>query len=168
MTTEESGAARAFGAVLDGAATIAMAIASTLMTVLIVIFSWLVFGRYVLNATPTWVEQVSLLIVVWITFLGAAVGIRRKTHLAVDFIREGLPRPIRNTLAYFAVIALCAFGIVMAWQGWVMLERTMQREIPMLGVSEGWRSVPVIVSGVMIALFTFDDLRRAIFHRKAL
>ena len=33
------------------------------LVVLTVIFGWLVFGRYVLNATPTWVEQVSLLLV---------------------------------------------------------------------------------------------------------
>jgi len=29
------------------------------LVVLTVMFGWLVFGRYVLNATPTWVEQVS-------------------------------------------------------------------------------------------------------------
>ena len=36
---------------------------SVALVVLTVIFGWLVFGRYVLNATPTWVEQVSLLLV---------------------------------------------------------------------------------------------------------
>ncbi|MEO0362500.1 MAG: TRAP transporter small permease, partial [Pseudomonadota bacterium] len=48
---------------LDGLAALAMALASALLVVLIVIFGWLVYGRYVLNATPTWVEQSALLIV---------------------------------------------------------------------------------------------------------
>jgi TRAP-type C4-dicarboxylate transport system permease small subunit len=48
------------------------------MVVMTAIFGWLVFGRYVLNATPTWVEQVSLLLIVYISFLGASTGVHRK------------------------------------------------------------------------------------------
>ena len=36
-------------------------LAGTALVTMTVIFAWLVFGRYVLNDTPTWVEQVSLL-----------------------------------------------------------------------------------------------------------
>ena len=116
------------GRMLDAVASLAMAIAALLLVILIVIFGWLVFGRYVLNATPTWVEQLALLIVVWIAFLGAAVGVRRKTHLSVDFIRDALkPRP-RKALTVFATLALLFFGAVMAWQGYVMWERTARRE----------------------------------------
>ncbi len=53
------------------------------LVVLTVIFGWLVFGRYVLNSTPTWVEQVSLLLVVYIGFLGASIGVHKQTHLGV-------------------------------------------------------------------------------------
>ncbi len=152
--------------VLDGLAQIAMAIASVLMVILLFIFGWLVYGRYVLNATPTWVEQLSLLIVVWIAFLGAAVGIRRRTHLSVDFIREAMPAPLRGFCFLLAIVAMLFFGLVMAWQGYVMFERTAQREIPLLGVSEGWRAVPVSLSGALIALFCLDDLFKAIFAGK--
>ncbi|MEO0360436.1 MAG: TRAP transporter small permease, partial [Pseudomonadota bacterium] len=144
----------------DGLAALAMALASALLVVLIVIFGWLVYGRYVLNATPTWVEQSALLIVVWIAFLGAAVGVRRRTHLAVDFVRRALPRRPRAALELFATLAMLAFGAVMAWQGYVMFERTARREIPLLEISEGWRAVPVSLSGAMIVLFCLDDLLR--------
>ncbi len=55
--------------------TILTGIAMVFMTA---IFGWLVFGRYVLNATPTWVEQISLLLIVYIGFLGASVGVHKK------------------------------------------------------------------------------------------
>lgn len=150
---------------LDGIASLAMAFASVLMVTLIVIFGWLVYGRYVVNATPTWVEQAALLIVVWIAFLGAAVGIRRKTHLSVDFIREAMPPAWRRLCILFAVLALLFFGAVMAWQGYVMYERTARRVIPLLGISEGWRAVPVSLSGAMIALFCLDDLVKILLRR---
>lgn len=145
-------------AVLDGIAKVTIAASSAMLAVLIAIFGWLVFGRYVLNTTPTWVEQLALLLVVWITFLGAAAGVRYHSHLAVDFIREAMPRPLRLTLTAFALLALCLFGAVMAWQGYVMFDRTARRVVPLLGVSEGWRSVPVILGGAMIFLFCLDDL----------
>ena len=43
-------------------------LAGVALVVMTVIFAWLVFGRYVLNDTPTWVEQVSLLLVMVIAF----------------------------------------------------------------------------------------------------
>ncbi|SFI34915.1 TRAP transporter small permease [Jannaschia pohangensis] len=151
---------------LDAVASAVMALAGAMMVVLILIFSWLVYGRYVLNATPTWVEQVSLLLVVWIAFLGAAVGIRRQSHLAVDFIRDALPAPLRMACVVFTIVTLGLFGAIMAWQGYVMWERTVQREIPLLGISEGWRAIPVSLSGVLTAVFCLDELRRLLTGRK--
>lgn len=143
---------------LDGLAKVATAVASVMIVVLLVIFGWLVYGRYVLNATPTWVEQAALLMVVWITFLGAAVGVRRKTHLAVDFVRDTLPKPLRSLALLVSSCALLFFGAMLAWQGYDMFERTARREIPLIGISEGWRAVPVVLGGGMIFLFALDDL----------
>lgn len=149
---------------LDALAQIATALASVMIVALIVIFGWLVYGRYVLNATPTWVEQAALLLVVWITFLGAAVGVRRRTHLAVDFIRDAAPATVRRLALIFCSLALIFFGAMLAWQGYVMFERTVRRAIPLLGISEGWRAVPVVIGGVMIFLFALDELFRGPFE----
>lgn len=151
---------------LDGLAQLATALASVMIVVLIAIFGWLVYGRYVLNATPTWVEQAALLMVVWITFLGAAVGVRRRTHLSVEFIRDAAPEPLRRASLLFCTLALLFFGVLLAWQGYVMYERTAQRMIPLLGISEGWRAIPVSLGGVLITLFALDELP-AHFRRKA-
>lgn len=152
--------------VLDGLAQAATAVASVLMVLLIVIFGWLVYGRYVMNATPTWVEQLALLIVVWITFLGAAVGVRRKTHLSVDFIREAAPGPLRVLLGLVAILALIFFGAMLAWQGYVMFDRTARRMIPLLGISEGWRAVPVVLGGALIFVFALDDLLQSLTKKE--
>lgn len=150
---------------LDMLAQAMTAVASVLMVLLIVIFGWLVYGRYILNATPTWVEQVALLSVVWITFLGAAVGVRRGTHLAVDFIRDAAPPPIRWCGLLICALALIFFGVMLAWQGYEMYARTVRRDIPLLGISEGWRAVPVILGGAAIALYALDDAARLFFGK---
>ncbi len=150
---------------LDWLAKIATAVACVFMVTLILIFGWLVYGRYILNATPTWVEQVALLLIVWITFLGAATGVRNKTHLAVDFIRDAAPNSVRKLAVAFCTIALLFFGAMLTWQGYEMYLRTANREIPLLGVTEGLRAIPVIIGGLMILLFSIDELLRIFMNK---
>ena len=74
-----------FDRLLDLFSHINTIIAGVALVVMTAIFGWLVFGRYVLNSTPTWVEQVSLLLVVYIGFLGASVGVRvSRRHTALS------------------------------------------------------------------------------------
>ncbi len=143
---------------LDLVASACMAVSGVMMVVLIAIFGWLVFGRYVLNDTPTWVEQASLVLVVWITFLGAAVGVWRSTHLSIDFIREGLPGLLRESLRILTDLLLAGFGLVMAWYGTNLAIGTSRRLIPMLGISEGWRALPLGLSGALIFVFALVSL----------
>ena len=49
--------------VLDVIARICRVITGVSLVFLTASFGWLVFGRYVLNATPTWVEQSALLLI---------------------------------------------------------------------------------------------------------
>lgn len=142
----------------DLLARICMTVAGIQLVFLVAIFGWLVFGRYVLNDTPTWVEQAALLLVVWITFLGAAAGVWTKAHLSIDFVREMLPMPVRVPLRWIAVVGVIIFGCYLAWHGWELAEKTWKRRIPMLGMAEGWRAVPMVICGVLSVLFSLVHL----------
>ena len=144
--------------VLDGVAALCMLIAGVMMVSLIAIFGWLVFGRYVLNDTPTWVEQASLLLVVWITFLGAGVGVWRNTHLSIEFVRDTFPDRARRVLSTIADAALAVFGGYMAWYGTSLALGTSGRIIPMLGIAESWRAAPLAVCGGLIVVFALVGL----------
>jgi len=154
---------------------------SVALVVLTVIFGWLVFGRYVLNDTPTWVEQVSLLLVVYIGFLGASVGIHKKTHLGVSVFREISPRPVQRLFELMSHVIMTGFGLVMVIYGYkltvfrwpteiplihvVMViygyKLTVFRwptEIPLIHVTEGLRAIPIMLSGICIVLFSIGHL----------
>lgn len=143
---------------LDRLASLCLLVAGVLLVCLIVIFGWLVFGRYVLNDTPTWVEQASLVLVVYVTFLGAAVGVHRKSHLSIDFLREAMPRGPRTALRILADAAMIVFGGFMVWQGWGLVSGNLHRAIPMIGVSESWRAAPLVACGALIIVFCGADM----------
>ena len=125
---------------------------------LTVIFGWLVFGRYVLNATPTWVEQVSLLLIVYIGFLGASVGVHKRTHLGVSVFREISPRPVQVLFDLLSFVIMAGFGLVMAVYGYKLTIFKWTAAIPLINISEGWRSLPIMLSGVFVFLYSIGHL----------
>ena len=53
--------------------------------------AWQVFSRYVLNASPSWTEAASIMVMSWFIFLGAAVGVRENFHMGFDVLVHFLP-----------------------------------------------------------------------------
>lgn len=153
--------------VLDAVAWACRLLTGLALVVLTVIFGWLVFGRYVLNATPTWVEQVSLLLVMTIAFLGAAVGVHENTHLAVNMLRSWFPGRVRTVLVILTDILLAGFGALMFWHGWSLTAFKWGSMIPLLNVPEGLRSLPLTVGGGLILLFSIGHLLRLATRRDA-
>ncbi|MEP1537851.1 MAG: TRAP transporter small permease [Paracoccaceae bacterium] len=146
--------------VLDGIAFVCRVVTGIALVVLTVMFGWLVFGRYVLNATPTWVEQVALLLVMLIAFVGAAVGVHEHTHLSVNILRSGVAARIRTVFVVMTDLAMGGFGALMLWYGSQLTLFKWGSLIPLLGVPEGLRSLPLTISGGLIMIFTIGHLIR--------
>ena len=149
--------------VFSNITTVITGIAMVAMTA---IFGWLVFGRYVLNATPTWVEQYSLLLILYIGFLGASVGVYQKTHLGVSVFREMSPKPVRWVFDFLTHCILSGFGILMTVYGYKLTLFKWSAEIPLIRISEGWRSLPIILSGVLIFLYSVGHLIHFFSNRR--
>ena len=145
---------------LDVFAAVCKLLTGVSLVVLTVIFGWLVFGRYILNSTPTWVEQAALLLVMTITFLGAAVGIHENTHLSVNVLRDVVSRRTRFAFVLVTDLLLGAFGMMMLWYGLQLTLFKWGSMIPLIQLPEGLRSLPLTIGGGLILLFSLGHLVR--------
>jgi TRAP-type C4-dicarboxylate transport system permease small subunit len=50
------------------------------------------------------------------------------------------------------------FGAAMAWNGWILGESVMAYKLPNIALSESVRYAPLVVSGVLIVLFSIEHL----------
>ena len=132
------------------------------MLVLVFTFAWLVYGRYILNDTPTWVEQLSLLLVITIGFLTAAVGIHERTHLSVDIFTQLLPSSGQVFIGFLADIIMATFGLLMAISAFDLIQFSGSKRIPLLDISAAFRYYPVIISGSLIFIFSVDRIVRSL------
>lgn len=150
---------------LDGLCNACRLLTGVSLVFLTAIFGWLVYGRYVLNATPTWVEQAALLLVMMIAFLGAAVGVHENSHLSVTLLRTSVPRPVRNALLFISDLLLAGFGFLMAWYGAQLTIFKWGSAIPLIHLPEGLRSLPLTIGGGLIMLFSIGHLYRLLAGR---
>jgi len=119
---------------------------------------WQVFGRYVLNDTPTWAESLALLLVLYVTMLGCAVGVRDAGHIGMELISPLLPERLLLPMAILIHLLTLLFGALMAWNCALMLESVRGYMIPTLHVSESWRYVPLVAAGLLIVLFSIEHI----------
>ncbi len=149
----------------DLIAKLCMLLAGISLVVMTVIFAWLVFGRYILNDTPTWVEQVSLLLVMVIAFLGGAVGVHQNTHLSVVIFRSAVSPKVRNVFVFISDILMLVFGGLMFWHGIELAAFKWSADIPLLQWPEGLRSLPLTICGALLFLFSAGHLIRLFLGR---
>jgi TRAP-type C4-dicarboxylate transport system permease small subunit len=139
--------------VSDVLRALCIAVASLALVTLVATFGWLVFGRYVLNATPTWVEQLALLLICYIAFLGAAAGVQENTHLGVTLFRDMLPVFWQKVVLILIDVLLCIFGLIMVIAGATLMRFGWDTLLPMLDIPETFRTLAITSGGGFVALF---------------
>ena len=128
------------------------------LVLIIACVSYQVFGRYVLNNTPTWAESLALLLVLYVTMLGCAVGVRDAGHIGMELLGPVLPTRLVQPLEILVHVLTLLFGALLAWNCALMFQSVSGYKIPTLGLSESWRYVPMVIAGLLIMLFSIEHI----------
>ena len=110
--------------------------------------------RYVMNSPVTWSEELASLLFAWITFVGAFVGFRSRSHIAIDTLVVFLPPPVRRAIGRMVdVVVLCVLGLFV-WQGVRLCVTTWGLEFPAMEISRGYLylSLPLGAALMIVAV----------------
>ncbi|MCA1524641.1 MULTISPECIES: TRAP transporter small permease [Bradyrhizobium] len=139
-------------------ARLGMYLSVTGLLVIVAIVFYQVFGRYVLNSSPTWTENLALVLILYVTLIGAAVGVRDAGHIGMDSLLVMLPDHAREKIEIVIHVLVAVFGLAMAYNGWVLGASVGTVKIPNLGLPEVIRYVPLFASGVLIVSFSIEHI----------
>lgn len=139
---------------------------AALLTGMTLIAGWQVFSRRVFGFTPPWAEELPRYAMVWLGLVGAALGLRRGSHLAVEFVVRKLgPRAARGIAALvWAVEAI--FAAAMVWYGVGVARYFMSETSPATRIPVGLIYLAVPVSGLLMLLFLAEQAAGARAARK--
>lgn len=110
-----------------------------------------IFSRYLFHAPFIWPEEISRLLLVWITFIGAAALSRRAGDLAVDTFIEMMPHgPRRGFLIMRDTVMVVLFAFV-ASQGLSLASAVNGMPLVATGLPTSLLAWPVVIGGVLTA-----------------
>lgn len=124
-----------------------------------------VVTRYITGGSLAFTEELSVFLLVVLTFAGAAVALRRNGHIRIGMLERALPAGPRRLLVLFqgacgiAVLGLISwFGAKLAWQ-----EYQWETLSPGLGLPQWWYIVwlPLLAAVMLVRQLqqTRDRLR---------
>lgn len=147
-----------FATVMAWISRISLLLAGAALVLMTVFVAWQVFGRYVLNQSPSWTEPASVMLMSWLIFLAAAVGVRDNTHLGFDVLLYVLPRGGKRVLRMISDLVVFAFGCGMVWYGGKLVGLTWNTVLPALGVSGAFDYLPVMAGGVLVMIMALERI----------
>lgn len=122
--------------------------------------AWQVYGRYVLNDSPTWTGNGSVIIMSWFILLGAAVGIREGNHLSFDVLLHVIGPRTKAVLHSISDLVVAAFSCGMVIYGWQLAANAWNTTIPNIGISGAFNFLALIWGGILMILFSVERILR--------
>ncbi|SAK72011.1 tripartite ATP-independent periplasmic transporter DctQ [Caballeronia pedi] len=109
-----------------------------------------ILSRFVFHVSLSWNIEVSVTLMIWMTFIGIAVGVRDRVHVAFELFEDRLSGRWL-ALASFVQMLLMGFLLVaLAWGGWQFTQLGLDQITPS-GIPQ-WISFAAIPAGSALGL----------------
>lgn len=135
-----------------------VAFAKLLLPAMVVLIFSNVFMRYVLNSGIPWSEEVSIVIVVWFTFISLALGVKHRLHISLCLLPERVSPRTDFVLAKLTDIVTLFLGFIMVRYGWILVQFTSRSILPATEMPASVMYFPLVLSGIMVFYEGFMNL----------
>jgi C4-dicarboxylate transporter DctQ subunit len=113
-----------------------------------------VLARYVFSSAFTWVLELDVLLLVWLTLLSGYVGVRRGSHMASDFALGRLSAAARRRLAIVSQLLCAAFVALAGWKSFDIIDAMQGMAFASIPVGQPalYWSLPVGMGLMLLAI----------------
>lgn len=141
---------------------------ATFICVLVVLVLSNVVGRYVFGSGITWTDEAARFLFVWLTFLGATLGLARGAHIGMDLVVAALPSGPSTLFRVLALTLMIIFLLVWGWYAVELVLRSMTFKTPALGIPKGYIYAVAPVSAGLMVLVCVHQLVQIINKRETI
>lgn len=115
-----------------------------------------VFFRYVLNNSLFWSEELGRVLLIQLTFFGAAVALKAHAHIGLDFLVRNLSEKGRKNAALLVQILSSVFFFVMMWYGFQFAMFLKLQSTATLGISRMIPFLAIPISGAIMLIHSLS------------
>ena len=134
-------------------------IAGTALVLISAVIPWAVYTRYVLNRAASWPEPMAVLLMIVLTFFGAAACYRVSLHMRVSFFVSLLPERLQRAAALMVELLMGLVALFMVDWGIKLVAATWHNSIADFpDLSVGVTYLPIPLGGAVLLLFIIERL----------
>jgi TRAP-type C4-dicarboxylate transport system permease small subunit len=119
-----------------------------------------VFFRYALNNPLYWAEEAARLLLIWLSFIGAALAFQRGQHLAMDVVMRLMPDALRRRLQILVAGAGVAFCLAVIQQTIVLMASRWTRVSPVMSAPYLLFALPLAIGLGFGAIYLAAEIVR--------
>lgn len=116
----------------------------------VVVFAQVVFR--IVHLSIPWSEELSKYLLIWSTFLGAAMCVRKSSLVGLEFLLSALPEHARKILKVILNLIICAILIFLIGVGFWAVRRVCFQITPVLKQSMGLMYAAIPVGSVFMLI----------------
>ncbi|GAB7386856.1 TRAP transporter small permease [Bacillaceae bacterium] len=90
-----------------------------------------VLARYFFGIPTVWQTELSIYMLMFASFVGAAYGLKHRAHVGVDIVVEKLPPRVQSGLRLVTSLFCLALTLLVTWKAWGMWWEATE---------QGWKS----------------------------
>ncbi len=111
------------------------------------------FSRYVFNNSITWTEEIARYLLIVLTFTGALVCIRKRSHIHLEIVLDRLAERPARVLRFAGDLVTAIFFGGLAWTGVTLALRMDRQRLISVDLSRGvfyWIVVAALALGALM------------------
>ena len=119
------------------------------------------FTRYAMNDSAAWTEEIARYLLICTVFVGAAMSVRRNTHIHVDIFYRFLPAKLTRPLSTLVDVLRASFFIYAAYLTYALMGKIGMQQMSIID----W-PIGIVYAGVLFGfvLMSFRAVTIALKH----
>lgn len=130
---------------------------STFLLLAALVFAQVV-TRFVISYPLAWTEEISRYLTIYIVFLGSALAMRQRQHIAIDFLTEIVSAVNKRRLNIVILIICAVFFAALTYFGTVLTITVAGQSTPTLQFSMAWAYAAIPLGSFMMLLNTVANI----------
>jgi len=124
-----------------------------LIGVIVLLISAEVFFRYIVRNALSWPEELAGFCFVWVTMLGAAICLYKKSHIGVTILTGKFPDKLKGLFKVFIYLLIICFSYLMITKGYLLLRIVANQCSPAAQINMSWEYSAIPVVGIVFILY---------------
>ncbi|NLZ77202.1 MAG: TRAP transporter small permease subunit [Spirochaetales bacterium] len=142
-----------FKSILDSVFKWVLRLAMVGLLVMVVVVFTNVVLRYGFKSGIRWAEEISLVIVIWFTFIAMALGVRENLHISISILPKVLGKRFFFILDVLKQLLVMFIGMVVMVNGWKLSVHGMRSRLPATQLPNMVNYAVLPIAGVFIILY---------------